>query len=245
MKKSITIVLLSILSITSFSQDEFCEAIVTEGEARIRMTPGIVRFNINLEIKDTSFVKCAELALQKISDIKNQFAENDIDTTLIKTISYSVREEMAYDEKVRRQVFVGYIAGIPVSVKTELNNPAANKIFEIIKKNFKSNLDISFELSEAQKNKIKDELIRLAVQDATSKAKVLTESLHVKLGEISKVQYGEPQQIRNFTRSNYDLVSSPQLTGANESMKMNFNTLTPAEIVMSTNVMLAWRIIYD
>lgn len=242
MNKSIVIVFFFFLTTTSFSQDEFCETIVVQGKSMISMTPEIVNFNINFTVKDSSFVRCSELALEKINEIKNQFIENDIDTNLVKTISYYVREEMRYDERIRQQISDGYIAGIPLSVKSRLDNPTSNKIFEVIKNNFKSNLNISFELSENQIKKIKDELIKLAVEDATSKAKTLTESLNIELGSINKIQYGDPNFIRNFTRSNYDLVSSMQLETLSSTAQINFNTLTPAEIVMSTNVMLAWSI---
>lgn len=244
MKNLFLFMILSLASIYSFSQAEFCETIVTEGKAEISMVPEIVNFHINFSVKDTSFVKCSELALLKINEIKNQFIKNEIDTSLIKTISFYIREELEYNERARKHIFAGYTATIPVSITTKLNDPESNKIFEIVKDNFKSNLNISFKLSENQINKIKDEIIELAVLDAISKAKAITKSLNIKIGKVSKIQYGDPKMIRNFTRSNYDLVSSMQLASMASEVAGNFNTLTPAKVTMSTNVMLAWEIEY-
>lgn len=82
------------------------------------MRPEIVHFNINFTVKDSSYVKCSELALEKIGEIRNEFIENDIDTSLIKTILH--KGKIKYDERGREQVFDGYIAGIPVSIKRNL-----------------------------------------------------------------------------------------------------------------------------
>lgn len=88
---------------------------------------------------------------------------------------------------------------------------------------------------------MKDELIKLAIEDATAKARTLTESLDmdIKLGSILKIQYGDPQLIRNFTGASSDLVSSRQLQ-LTSATQVNFNALTPAAIEMTS--MLAWNI---
>lgn len=161
---------------------------------------------------------------------------------LIKTSNYSISEMIERDNRTHRPIHRGYQARIPISIKTRVDDPAAEKKFKIIKSTFKSDIRINFELSQSQINEVKEKLMTLAVKDATSKAEILARSLNVELGKISKVQYGDPQTIRNFTRSNYDLVSRMNLTGA--VSRASITTLTPSEIEMVTSVMLAWEIIY-
>lgn len=240
MKKFIALILFAAISFPVFSQDNFCESIVVEGKSSVKMAPEIITFNINFSVKDTNYSRCAELALQKIEEVKSQFINNGIDEKLIKTINYSVREEREHDQILGKQVFIGYRADIPVLIKTEVTNPLNDQIFEIIKMNFQANFRLNFELSPAQVEMIKKELIQLAVKDAKSKAEILAESAEVELGEISKIQYGEPQSIRNFTRSNYDLLHSTTLAGI--STKAGITTLTPPKAEMRTSVMIAWEI---
>ena len=239
-KKLFFLSLSLMLSFPLFSQEDFNQTIVVEGKSKINVTPVIVNFRVDFSEKDSSFIRCSDLAIQKIADIKSLFSENKIDTSLIKTINYSIREEKEFDEQQRKPVFVGYVATIPVNIKTEINNPNTALIFDLIKNNFDSNLNIFFELSDDQVAKIKKELIKLAVQDAKGKARELGKNLNIELGDIAKVQYGEPNLIGNLTRSNYDLSSSMKLEAM--SSVANFNTLTPADIQMSTNVIIAWKI---
>lgn len=240
MKKIIVLILFTAIYFPVFSQDNFCESIIVEGKSSVKMEPEIITFNINLSVKDTNYTQCAELALQKIEGVKSEFIKNGIDEKLIKTTNYSIREEREHDRNSGKQIFVGYRADIPVLIKTEVNNPLNDQIFEIIKTNFQADFRLNFELSPVQIEMIKKELIQLAVKDAKSKAEILAESAEVELGEISKIQYGEPQSVRNFTRSNYELRNSITLAGM--STKAGITTLTPPKSEMRTSVMIAWDI---
>jgi uncharacterized protein YggE len=83
----------------------------------------------------------------------------------------------------------------------------------------------------------------MAVKDAKTKAIQLAKSADIKLGRISKIQYGEPQTIRGFTQKNIELRNS-SVRSMSSSYKMNIESLNPVEIEMQTNVMIAWKIEY-
>ena len=208
------------------------------------MAPEIITFNINFSVVDSNYIKCAEMALQKIESVKSYFIENYIDKDLIKTNDYSIVEQREYDQISRKQVSKGYRANIPIFIKTEVDNPKNNQIFEIIKSNFQSNFNINFHLSEIQIETIKEKLIELAVEDAKSKAQLLAKNSNVKLGKIGKIQYGEPRAIRNFTHSNYELINSSQLETMSSDRKLRITVLNPVKKEMRTSVMIAWMIEY-
>lgn len=245
MKNLFILFIIITISFQSFSQDSFCESIVVEGKSSVKAVPEIITFNINFSVKDTNYSKCAELALQKFESVKSEFIKNKIDEELIKTLKYSIREEREHDRNLGKSVFKGYRADLPIRIKTKADNPQNDQIFEIIKNNFKANFSINFVLSPDQIKSIKEELISLAVEDAKSKANLLAKNVGVKLAKISKIQYGEPNTIRNFTRANYDLLQSGQLMSAiSRESGGNITALTPIEIEMRTNVMIAWEIEY-
>jgi uncharacterized protein YggE len=242
MKNLVLLFICSVTSLTVFSQDPFCEAIVVEGKSSVKMAPEVITFNINFSVSDTNYTRCADLALQKIESIKARFAGNGIDEELIKTVNYSIREERERDRNTGQQIFKGYRADIPILIKTKVDNKQNNLIFEIIKNNFEANFRLNFVLSPNQIVRVKEELIELAVEDAKSKAQLLAKSAGIKLGEISKIQYGEPQTMRNFTRTNYDLLRSGKLESDAEAV--GISAFTPPDIEMRTNVIIAWRIEY-
>jgi len=125
-----------------------------------------------------------------------------------------------------------------------VSDPYASKIFELIQSSFKSNVRINFQLSQNQIEEVIETLLELAVEDATSKAKILADNLNVDLGKVTKVQYRDPREVRNFTRSNYDLIEGRAVSLSSAVSRASITTLKPDEITMTTSVMLAWNIIY-
>jgi uncharacterized protein YggE len=244
MKHLFLVFLLGINITVLFAQDPFCETIVVEGKSSIKMVPEIISFHIQFTLKNQDYTECQELALKKIEKIKSDFKKNNIDQDLIKTLNFSVRELTRRIPETGEQIFVSYQAQIPMLIRTEYSNEEVPKIFELIKNNFKSDVNINFDLSEAQVNAMKKKLIELAIEDAKSKASLLVENLDYQLGKVSKIQYGDPQKIRNFTRTNYDLITSHQLEALSSTSRISPDVLTPAKIEMRTNVMLAWEIEY-
>lgn len=241
MKILIPFILISILSFHSFAQDSFFEAVVVEGKSTLKLVPELITFSINLSVIDTNYTTCTELAMKEIERVKSEFAKNDIDKKLIQTVNYSIREEREHDPKSRKQIFKGYRASIPIIIKTQLDYSKNDLIFEIIKNNFKAAFNLNFSLSPKQIESVKEELIEMAVKDAKTKATQLAKSADIKLGRISKIQYGEPQTIRGFTQSNLELRNS-SVRSMSSSYKMNIESLNPVEIEMQTNVMIAWKI---
>jgi uncharacterized protein YggE len=240
----ISFLMVAATATTLFSQDSFCETIVVEGKSSVKMVPEIISFHINFTLKNQDYSECQELALGKIEKIKSDFRKNDIDQDLVKTLNYSVRELTRRIPETGEQVFVSYQAHIPMLIKTEYSNAEVPKIFELIKDNFKSDVRINFDLSETQIEAMKEKLIELAIEDAISKANLLVENLDYKVGDVTKIQYGEPRKIRNFTRTNYDLITSQQLEAMSSDVRVSPDVLTPAKTEMRTNVMLAWEIVY-
>lgn len=239
----IFLTLISFISLNVHAQDSFCEAVIVEGKSSVKQIPELITFSISLSARDTNYTLCTELAVEQIEKVKSEFTKNGIDTDLIQTVNFSVREEKEYDPITRKQVFKGYRATIPILIKTKVDYSKNNQIFEIIKNNFNANFNLNFNLSPNQIEAVKKELIDLAVKDAKAKAKQLAKSADIKLGKVSKIQYGEPQTIRNFTRTNYELRHS-RAVDETATSTMNIESLNPVEIEMQTNVMVSWRIEY-
>ncbi len=229
---------------SAFSQDPFCETITSQGKSTVKQVPEIISFFVEFELRDKDYDKCTSLALGKIDTIKMKFKDIGLDDEIIKTASYSIQELTERDNRTREMIHLGYLARIPVGIKMDANDPNTNDVFELLKSTFKSQIRISFELSPEQVEKVKESLLDLAVKDASAKAKILAKSLDIELGKVIKVQYGDPEVIRNFTRSYNDLRSTERMMAASSISRSSITTLTPPEMGMVASVVLAWEIKY-
>lgn len=244
MRHILTFTVALAIAIPVVSQDPFCETIVTQGKSSVKQTPEIITFFIEFRVEDGDYNACSSIALATIDSVKLRFRQNGIDEGLIKTSNYSISEMTERDNRTHRNIHLGYQARVPITIRTEVSDPYASKIFELIQSSFKSNVRINFQLSQNQIEEVKETLLALAVEDATSKAKILADNLNVDLGKVTKVQYGDPREVRNFTRSNYDLIEGRAVSLTGAVSRASITTLKPDEITMTTSVMLAWDIIY-
>lgn len=236
MKQVVILSILMVFTTGLFAQGE----IVVEGKSSVKLIPGELNFNINMSVKDSNYIECANLAIKQIQKIKLEFKNNGIDENLIKTQNYSIREIRKHDYKTQKSVFEGFQATIPITITTTRDNPKNDKIYEIIKNNFEANFNLNFALTPEQIDAVKNKLIELAIKDAKQKAYVIAENAEVKLGKISKIQYGEPRTVRGFGNNNELMVYSRMQTEAAESSITE--TMNPDEIEMRTNIIISWKI---
>jgi uncharacterized protein YggE len=242
MKTLITTILIAILPGIIFSQNPDCNTILTQGKSSIKQTPEDITFSVELEVRDMDYVKCADLAIQKIDTFKILFEENGLDPSLIKTTSYRIDEMIEIENRTQQRILRGYRASIPIQIRGKVNDSSTSKIFELLTSSTKSRLRINFELSSIQMEEIKEELLSLAIEDATTKANILAGNLKIKLGKVKMVQYGDPKLIRNFNQLNNEL-RTERLMSASSVSRSNISSLSPPDINMVADVVIAWEIL--
>jgi len=240
MKSRQLIFLTLFLSLNVVAQDPFCETIITQGKSSVKQIPEIISFRIEFEVQDQDYQRCSNLTLSKIDTFKIAFIEKGLDPKLIKTTSYEISEEIERDSRTNKSVHIGYKSRIPIFIEAIFEDEDANKIFELLQSTFKSEVRINFRLSSVQVEEVEKELLFLAVEDATTKATTLANKLGIELGKVTKVQYGDPETIRNFTSPNSEFRSSPRPMGYTTQARIK--TLTPVEISMGARVVIAWEI---
>jgi uncharacterized protein len=241
MKKLILGIAVLVIAAGSFAQNTPASLITVEGKSSIKLVPEELFFTVNLSVKDSNYDKCADMAVEKLSNIKQLFIDNGIDEDLLKSNSYSIREINKYDPQTRKQVFEGYEANIPLTVRTKRDYKKNDLIFTLIKNNLESNFNLNFSLSEEQMEDVKEKLIALAVKDAKEKAQWIAKASETTLGKIKNIEYGEPRQLRGIN-NRMELMSASVL--ADESMPSAKITevLSPDEVEMRTNIVISWEI---
>ncbi|WP_321375413.1 SIMPL domain-containing protein [uncultured Draconibacterium sp.] len=239
MKRIILSLAVIVFSLGSFAQTNEDRIITVEGKSEVKILPEEIWFNVSLTVKDQDYKTCADLAVQKLAEIKSLFTENGIEKDMIKTNRYSVREIQRHDPELRKMVSDGYQATIPLTVRTNRDYDKNNVIFKLIKDNLESNFNMNFALSEEQIAAVKAKLIKLAVDDAKEKAEIITQAAEVELGKIAHIQYGEPNLV--------GINNPPALRKADvmvRGMAQNeiVDLLEPDEVKMATNIVISWNL---
>ncbi len=241
MKKIILSLAIVFFTLGSFAQDKQGGLITVEGKSSVKLAPEDISFTVNFSVKDENYKQCAEMSVEKMDKVKKLFIKNGIDEELIKTNSFSIHEVQKYDPELRKSVFDGYEANIPVTIRTKKDYEKNDKIFELIKDNLQSSFSLNFALSEEQMETVKEKLIQLAVEDAKQKATVIAQSAEVDLGKIKSIQYGEPRMIGSFN-TNMELMRAETMPLMNAAKADITSVLSPDEIEMRTNIVIAWEI---
>ncbi|WP_319267827.1 SIMPL domain-containing protein [uncultured Draconibacterium sp.] len=241
MKKTILSLAIMLFAFGSFAQNNQNGILTVEGKSSVKLAPEEISFTVNFSVKNDDYKQCAEMSVEKMDEIKKLFIKNGIDEDLIKTNSFSIREVQKYDPQTRKSVFDGYEANIPVTIRTKKDYEKNDKIFELIKDNLQSNFNLNFALSEEQMEAVKEKLIKLAVEDAKQKAAVIAQSAELEIGKIKSVQYGEPRMIGTYN-TNMELMRAESLPLLSASKADITSVLSPDEIEMRTNIVIAWEI---
>ena len=241
MKKIILSLAIVFFTLGSFAQDKQGGLITVEGKSSVKLAPEDISFTVNFSVKDENYKQCAEMSVEKMDKVKKLFIKNGIDEELIKTNSFSIHEVQKYDPELRKSVFDGYEANIPVTIRTKKDYEKNDKIFELIKDNLQSSFSLNFALSEEQMETVKEKLIQLAVEDAKQKATIIAQSAGVDLGKIKSIQYGEPRMMGSFN-TNMELMRAETMPLMNAAKADITSVLSPDEIEMRTNIVIAWEI---
>ena len=241
MKKIFLILSIIFIATIAFSQTVISEnpKITVEGKSQVKLIPEELWFNVTLNVKDAGYRTCSDLAVQKLAQIKSLFTENGIESELIKTQNYSIREIQRHDPEQRKMISDGYQATIPLTVRTKRDYSKNDLIFKLIKDNLESNFNLNFSLSEEQIKNAKEELIKLAVNDAKEKAGIIAKASGIELGKISHIQYGEPTMIGAYNPPNLRMVGAMMKMDAESDI---VELLEPDEVSMGTNIIISWSI---
>jgi len=241
MKKINLVVAALLFAAAAFAQSAQVSLLTVEGKSSLKLIPEELFFTVNLSVTDSNYNQCADLAVEKLSHIKQLFIDNGIDEDLLKSNSYSIRELSKYDPQTRKQVFEGYEASIPLTIRTKRDYKKNDLIFTLIKNNLESNFNLNFSLSDEQMEEVKEKLIALAVQDAKEKAQWIAKAAETKLGVIKNIQYGEPRMIRGYN-NNMELMTADIMPITREASAKITEVLSPNEVEMRTDIVISWQI---
>ena len=179
-------VIIIVLILLNSLSPSYKNTISVAGTATIEVMPDLVGVYFTVDSEGATSNEAADKNSGITDALINSLISKGFERDDIKTVSYSVYPE--YDYRTGTGKITGYRA--THSLKVELSANESEKIGDVIDSGVDSGAGISyinFELSQENQNKYKAEAMKLAAQDATSKAEGVAEGLGKSLGSLVSV----------------------------------------------------------
>lgn len=214
------------------SEEKALRKISTEGKGKMTIAPDWITTYISVESKSMDYGKVVNDLNAKASTLEKQLVMAGFSKQDLKTSSYTVNKNIIWAEG--RSIDSGYVGQQSFTIEFE-NNP--KKVADLVKAFAESkvsvNFNFAFGLSPDKKINVRNQLIQSAVKDASEKAKVIAEASGVKLKNIIKIDYGQPE------------INNPQ-PYMRESMAMEkadqFGGFNLKDIELTDSINIVWEI---
>ncbi len=185
------------------------------GFAELEVAPdqAVLRFSVVTENSDVKKAqsKNSEIANQVINALKS----SGVDKKEIETVDYFVTKIQEWENN--KYVDKGYRVKNTIKITTKDLGKIGSFIDTAVSNGVNDFDAISFELSKEAKEKVAEQLLTKASEDAKNKAELLTKALDVKLGKAVTI-----------SESNYDI--APRYYGGLEYKSMMADNLAPTPI---------------
>ena len=216
----------------SFSQENDDKQLLkVSGNSKTSVAPDLGVLHVNVNHINMSASQAIVGLNNKTKEVYNKLASLGIKENDIKTINFSIAENRVYRRDEYRDS--GYVASQTVQVEFSSKKERISEIltaFSDTKTNFQ--LGFSFKLSDELKKKVKNDLIKEAINDAKDKANLIASSAGVKLLKIAEINYGV------FSDNVYQPVYEMAAMAKSGNDIMGF---TPQDIELNDKVIVMWE----
>ena len=161
------------------------------GQASIDVNPDLVGVYFNIQTKANSSQEAAQKNSERTDQLITNLIKEGFEKSEIQTQNYNIRQEYEWTESEGR-VPKGFVASHQIVVK--MPSSQTDKIGSVIDAGVDANATINyinFELTTESQNAYKAEAIKLAAQDAKTKAEAIAKGLDKDLGKLVSVQQNE------------------------------------------------------
>lgn len=162
-----------------------------KGNGKISVKPDTIKITIKAEGLCWNYDETIEQSTKDTRILRDALKNAGLDPKNLKTTYFSIDSEYeSYRDKNDdyKEKFVGYEYEHRTYIKFENDNKILGKVlYELAHCDVKVKFDINYTVKD--KEKVKNDLLEKAVEDSTTKAKVLAKASGVKLKEILNIDY--------------------------------------------------------
>lgn len=165
--------------------------ITVTGKGQVSVKPDTIKLRITTEGTYYEYEDTIRISADQTRILKETLASAGLDPADLKTTSFDINtayESYKDKEGNYKSRFVGYKFSHRTYIKFENDNKILGRVLYAISK---CPIDISFDIDYTVSNPedAKNEMLKNAIADAKSKAKILAEAAEVELGQIEDISY--------------------------------------------------------
>ena len=162
-----------------------------KGKGKISVKPDTIKITIKAEGLRWNYDETVEQSTKDTRILRDALEKAGLDPKNLKTTYFSIDSKYeSYRDKNDdyKEKFVGYEYEHRTYIEFENDNKILGKVlYELARCDVKVKFDINYTVKD--KEKVKNDLLEKAVEDSTTKAKVLAKASGVKLKEILSIDY--------------------------------------------------------
>ena len=162
-----------------------------KGKGKISVKPDTIKITIKADGLRWNYDETIEQSTQDTRILRDALKNAGLDPKNLKTTYFSIDSKYeSYRDKNDdyKEKFVGYEYEHRTYIEFENDNKILGKVlYELAHCDVKVKFDINYTVKD--KEKVKNDLLEIAVEDSTAKAKVLAKASGVKLKEILNIDY--------------------------------------------------------
>lgn len=214
--------------------------ITVTGKGQVSVKPDTIKLRITTEGTYYEYEDTIRISADQTRILKETLASAGLDPADLKTTSFDINtayESYKDKEGNYKSRFVGYKFSHRTYIKFENDNKILGRVLYAISK---CPIDISFDIDYTVSNPedAKNEMLKNAIADAKSKAKILAEAAEVELGQIEDISYSWSEL--HFTSSPIDnFVMEPKMMAAPDAYDIDIEA---DDIDLSDTVTVVWEI---
>ena len=166
------------------------DTVTVNGVSSIKVMPDIVTINFQVESNGSTSAEAKDANSKIFNDFENAMIQLGFKKEDLKTASYNIYPN--YDWSSGKQIQKGYIATQVVTVEISVND--TDKIGKVIDAGVNAGAGISYinyELTQESQNKYKAQAMKLAAQDALTKATSVAEGFNKRVGNLVSTSVSE------------------------------------------------------
>ena len=212
--------------------------ITVKGIGNVNVKPDLIIINMELVSHKYDYEETMKLATDSVSKLEKAIEEAGFNKKELKTTSFNIRTSYKsyYDEnKNYKNKFDGYICEQGLKLQFDLDMQVLSKVLTAITKSgVEPRLNIRFSVKD--KDKVNEELLINATENARRKAEVLAKASKVNLGKLLTINYNW-SEVGIYSKTTYEM--------ENKSLVMEeayAPNIEPDDIELSDTVTFVWEI---
>lgn len=210
------------------------KTITVKGVGTASSKPDFVTVSINLKGEDKDYVAAVEKANSKIIMLQKALLGAGFDKDDLKTLNFSANTKYEYEHG--KQTFNGYSSVYHLKLGFDFT---AERLAKTLTAIANSGADAEFSIAFTVKNpeKISEQLLISATENARQKAEVLAKASGKTLGELVSIDYNW-NEIEVYSHSQYALAAPRGM-----AMEAAVPEFTPDDIQSNDTVTFVWEIV--